>query len=50
MYRRSPTVRSGLMLLFLVIYLARLAPQALAWEREPNSVFADTFYTHVTGL
>ena len=41
MYRRSPTVRSGLMLLFLVIYLARLAPQALAWEREPNSVFAE---------
>jgi len=29
------------MLVFLLVFFAQLAPQALAWEREPNSVFAE---------
>src|SRR5258708_20910598 len=46
MYRRHPILRSGLMrgglmLVFLLVFFAQLAPQALAWEREPNSVFAE---------
>src|ERR1700676_466896 len=41
MHRRHPILRSGSMLLFLLVFLAQLAPQALAWEREPNSVFAE---------
>src|ERR1700730_12995583 len=41
MYRRHPILRSGLILLFLLVLLVQLAPQALAWEREPNSVFAE---------
>src|SRR6202011_1028905 len=41
MYRRHPILRSGLMALFLLVLLVQLAPQALAWERESNSVFAE---------
>ena len=41
MYRRRSILRSGLMLVFLLIFLSQLAPQALAWEREPNNVFAE---------
>src|SRR5260370_413270 len=41
MYRPPSILRSGLMFGFLLVFLAQLAPQALAWEREPNSVFAE---------
>ena len=41
MYRRHPILRSGLTALFLLVLLVQLAPQALAWKREPNSVFAE---------
>src|SRR5258708_35245613 len=41
MYRRRSILHSGLMFGFLLVFLAQLAPQALAWEREPNSVFAE---------
>jgi Xaa-Pro aminopeptidase len=41
MYRQRPILRSSLMLVFLLVFLAQLAPRALAWEREPNSVFAE---------
>jgi Xaa-Pro aminopeptidase len=41
MNRRSPILRSRLMLLFLLALLAPLAPRAAAWEREPNRVFAE---------
>jgi len=39
--RRSPILRSGVVLLFLLVLLTQLVPQAQAWEREPNSVFAE---------
>src|SRR5260370_34267782 len=41
MYRRRSILHSGLMFGFLLVFLAQLAPQALAWEREPNAVFAE---------
>ena len=34
-------IRDGLISLFLLGCLAALAPLAAAWEREPNSVFAE---------
>src|SRR5579864_7278058 len=40
MYRRTPILRRGLLLLLALGFLAQCAPQARAWEREPNSVFA----------
>ena len=40
MKRHSLILRSGLVLMLLA-YLAPLAPPAAAWEREPNSVFAE---------
>jgi Xaa-Pro aminopeptidase len=40
MNRHSSILRSGLVL-SLLAYLAPLAPPAGAWEREPNSVFAE---------
>ena len=41
MYGRSPILRSGRILLFLLVFLAPLTPPAQAWEREPNTVFAE---------
>jgi len=41
MYRRTPILRRGLLLLLALGFLAQCAPQARAWEREPNSVFAE---------
>jgi Xaa-Pro aminopeptidase len=41
MYRRTPILRSGLVLLLVLGFLAQFAPQARAWEREPNNVFAE---------
>src|SRR5258707_3300883 len=40
MNRHSSILRGGLVLILLE-YLAPLAPPAAAWEREPNSVFAE---------
>src|SRR5438270_12895623 len=37
MNRRNPILRSGFVLLLLVLF----APAAFSWEREPNSVFAE---------
>src|SRR6202158_2603103 len=41
MKTRSSILRSSLMLIFQMVLLATLAPPASAWEREPNSVFAE---------
>jgi Xaa-Pro aminopeptidase len=41
MYRRNPILQSGLVLLVLLTFLVQWAPEAHAWEREPNSVFAE---------
>src|SRR3984893_17264382 len=41
MYRPNPMLRSGLMFFFLLAFLAPWAQEAQAWEREPNSVFAE---------
>jgi Xaa-Pro aminopeptidase len=41
MNRRNPILRSYFLHLFLLLLLASLAPPAGAWEREPNSVFAE---------
>src|ERR1700687_4373445 len=41
MKTRSSILRSSLMLIFQMGLLATLAPPASAWEREPNSVFAE---------
>src|SRR6266576_1935237 len=41
MNKRSSFLRGSLILLFLTVLLVPLAPPAAAWEREPNSVFAE---------
>src|SRR6202163_2230847 len=41
MKTRSSILRSSLMFIFQMVLLATLAPPASAWEREPNSVFAE---------
>ena len=41
MYRPNPMLRSGLMFFFLLAFLVPWAQEAQAWEREPNSVFAE---------
>src|SRR5882672_12018200 len=41
MNKRSSFLRGSPILLFLMVLLVPLAPPAAAWEREPNSVFAE---------
>lgn len=41
MNKPKPTLRGGFTFLFALVFLAALAPLAQAWEREPNSVFAE---------
>src|ERR1700738_272814 len=38
---RKKSILRGALVFLLVMCLAPLVPQALAWEREPNSVFAE---------
>src|SRR6202158_6347111 len=41
MKTRSSILRSSLMLIFQLVLLATLVQRASAWEREPNTVFAE---------
>ncbi len=41
MNRQSSVLRGSLIFLFVLGFLAALAPRAAAWDREPNSVFAE---------